>query len=247
MSYHAALDLRIIHDFWGEEPPPLRIVPSDARALARDGLIVKPGRARLDIVTETALLTDPVTVALDVIATDPTLGAVTEGYDPATLPLVTLPDDDASEYALAEHLPETAQDRAPGDPLFRLSLQLPAIGQRSVTLRCGAHSALWAYHVTGVRSTGPLQVIDPASEITFEDLGQAALPGGHMARVLRSTQPLPLRYRSTARFALEELQDPPFDPITLIPVLPAAGANLHPPAEPGASHPLQSDIYVSLW
>ena len=247
MTYHLALDLKIIHDFWGDEPPPIRIVPADARALAREGLIAKPGRARLDIVAETALLTDPVTVALDVIATDPTLGAVTAGFDPATLPHVALPDSDADEYALADHLPETAQHRAPAEPLFRLSLQLPATGQRSVTLRCGAHSALWAYHVTGVRSAGPLQVVDQASEITFEDLGQTALPGGHTARVLRSTQPLPLRYRSTARFALEELQDPPFDPITLIPVLPAAGANLHPPAEPGASHPLQSDIYVSLW
>ena len=248
MSYHIALALKITHGFWGDDAPPIRIVPRNPRTFAYLGLVAKPGHARLDVAAETALLTDPVTLELDVVATDPELAVMTDGIDWATLPRVVLTEDTADVTAnLTTHLAPNPPDRAPGDPLFQIDVSLPVTGQRNVTLQCDAMSALWAYHITGARSDGALQVVDSAKRVQFEDLGQTALPGGQQARVLRSTAPLPLRFRSPERFALEERQDPPFDPITLVPVLPVAGINLHPPHDPDAPHSLQSDIFVSLW
>lgn len=248
MSYHHALDLTLTHGFWGDAPPPLRIVPRDPAGVARAGLIVKAGHARLDVAAETALLTEPLTLELDVIATDPALGGITDGVDLATLPRVDLTGDTAdASVALTDHLASNPLARVPGDPLLQIDLALPATGLRRIALHCPAVAALWAYHITGTRGQGPLSVVDPDRQITFEDLGQTPLPDGQTARVLRSTVPLPVQYRSAARFALEERQDPPFDPITLIPVLPAAGVSLRPPSDPGAPHSLQSDIFVSLW
>lgn len=248
MSYHLALGLKITHGFWGDDAPPVRIVPRNPRTFAYLGLIAKPGHARLDVVAETVLLTDPVTLELDVVATDPELAVTTDGIDWATLPRVVLTDgtDDVTTN-LTTHLAPKSPARQPGDPLFQIDVALPVTGQRNITLHCDAASALWAYHITGARKDGALHVVDSAKRVQFEDLGQTALPDGQSARVLRSTAPLPLRYRSPERFALEELQDPPFDPITLVPVLPVAGINLHPPHDAGAPHSLQSDIFVSLW
>lgn len=248
MSYHIALALKITHGFWGNDAPPIRIVPRNPRTFAYLGLVAKPGQARLDVVAETAVLTDPVTLELDVVATDPELAVTTDGIDWATLPRVVLTENtDDMTTTFAGHLAPNPPDRQPGDPLFQIDVALPVTGQRNITLHCEATSALWAYHIIGAHSGGALHVVDSAKRVEFEDLGQTALPDGQPARVLRSTKPLPLRYRSPERFALEELQDPPFDPITLVPVLPVAGINLHPPQDAGAPHSLQSDIFVSLW
>lgn len=248
MSFHHALSLTITHGFWGDEAPPLRIVPRDPAAFVRAGLIAKHRTAHLDVVAETALLTDPLTLELDVIATNPALSNVTAGVDWATLPCVDLGKDaDTDLFTLSAHLADNPPVRAPGDPLFKIDLILPVTGLRAVTLHCDAVSALWAYHITGLRAQGPLSVVDPDKQTSFADMGQTALPDGQTARVLRSTTPLPVQYRSPARFALEEQQDPPFDPITLVPVLPAAGLRLRAPSDPSAPHSLQSDIFVSLW
>lgn len=248
MSFHHALSLTVSHGFWGDTAPPLRIVPRNASAFRRAGLVAKPGQAHLDVVAETAMLTAPLTLELDVVSTDPELAAMTDGIDWAHLPRVALDQNtDSGTFSLTANRTEKPPDRTQGDPFFRIAVTLPATGLRAVTLQCSAVSALWAYHITGLRAQGPLTVMDPDRRISFADLGQTALPDGQTARVLRSTTPLPMQYRSPARFALEQQQDPPFDPITLIPVLPAAGARLRPPSDPGAPHSLQSDIFVSLW
>ncbi|WP_296426437.1 hypothetical protein [Yoonia sp.] len=248
MSYHVALSLKIFHAFWGNETPPLRIVPHDPRGFSRLDLLAKPGAASLDIVAETAKLTDPVIVSFDVIANDPNIAALTAGFDWASLPRIDLTaDTDDVDGIVTAYAAPVADRRMPGDPLMRIDLAIPATGLRRVTLRCDAPAALWAYHITGKRAVGPLQIVDAAKAVAFEDLGETALPDGTPARVLRSTAPIALRYRSAMRFALEETQDPPFDPITLIPVLPVAGINLRPAPDMAAAASLQSDIFVSLW
>ncbi|SFR39599.1 hypothetical protein SAMN04488005_1387 [Yoonia tamlensis] len=245
MSFHIALSLRVTHEYWGDETPPLRILPSDMRAFTRAGLLAKPAPARLDVVAETALLTEPTQIACDVYTTSPDTYALTQGLRADTLPIYDL--GSATEMHLADAVPLENVPRLPGDPLLRLLITLDETGTRNLRLHLQTVSALWAYHFTGDAAPEGLQITDPTGAASFDDLGTAPIAEGHSARILRSDAPIKLRYRSDARFTLEARQDPPFDPITLIPVLPAAGVNLRPTDDPAAAAPLQSDIFVSLW
>lgn len=248
MDYRIALSCRILHDYWGDDLPPLRITPHDPSLLSHRGMIAKPSEAGIDLVAETGSLDESDSVTLDVFATDDVLIGVTDGVDGNTLPHLSLTENSENvDLTLTDVPKRTDATRLPGDPFLRIDLALPETGTRKVTLHLSAVAALWAYHITGDKVAEPLQIIDNSNEFEFEDLGQSALPDGITARVFRSTSPVALRRRSPVRFTLEAPQDPPFDPITLIPVLPAAGVNLRPTDDPAAGAPLQSDIFVSLW
>lgn len=248
MSYRIAISLRIAHDYWGDDTIPLQIRPSDPGGFRRLDLLSKPSPAQIDIIADEDEIQDSQAINLDVVASDPNIYALTDGADWAQVPLVDLTNVTSDrEVSLSDVPIHTDAARQPGDPLLRVNLSIPAEGTHFVTLRLSAVSTLWAYHVTGNKVDDPLQVIDKNNGLSFEDLGKSALPDGDMARIFRSSQPIPLRYRPDASFTLEARQDPPFDPITLIPVLPAAGVNLRPTPDPAAGAPLQSDIFVSLW
>lgn len=248
MSHHIALTLQIAHEYWGDENVPLEIVPHDPKHFSRLGLLAKRSPARLDVIAETADLTTPQTLIFDVIARDQTLLAVTAGPDWATTPHIDLTHlSENADISLTDVLNDTDSARMPGDPLLRVALKVPVDDTRLVTLHLSAVAALWAYHVTGSKVDDPLQIIDANNEFSFNDLGKTLLPDGTSARVLRSDAPIAMRYRSSNRFTLQVQQDPPFDPITLIPVLPAAGVNLRPTTDPAAAASLQSDIFISLW
>lgn len=248
MAHRIALTFKIAHDYWGDETIPLQIQPTDPRMMAKLGLLCRPSPARLDVIVDEDLFDTAHTISVDIIASDQNIFALTDGPDWRQLPVVDLTDVTTNtDIALSDVSIHTDATRNPGDPLLRVNLSIPAAGGLSITLRLSAVSTLWAYHVTGKKVDEPLQIIDRNSVSSFEDLGKTALPDGSMARVFRSTKAIPLRYRPDASFALEAPQDAPFDPITLIPVLPAAGVNLRPTPDLAAGAPLQSDIFVSLW
>ncbi len=246
MAYRRALSLQIAHEYWGNETIPLQIRPNDPQHIAKLGLLSRSSPACIDIISDDEVFDTPQTITVDVIASNPNMTALTDGPDWAQLPVIDLTEVASnSEIALADVPMRTDATRNPGDPLLRINLNIPREGTLLITLRLSAVSALWAYHVTGNRVQDPLQVIDSNNISSFEDLGESPLPDGSIARVFRSTTSIPLRHRPDTSFALEAQQDPPFDPITLIPVLPAAGVNLRP--APDAATALQSDIFVSLW
>ncbi|MCG3266166.1 hypothetical protein [Yoonia sp. I 8.24] len=245
MSFHIALSLRLTHEYWGDETPPLRILPTDMHHFTRAGFLAKPAPARLDVVAETAQLTAPTQLDFDVFTTSPDTYVLTKGLAAEKVPLFDLGTE--TELQLSDALPVQAPARMPGDPLLRLRIPIDVSGTHEVTFHLQAVSALWAYYFTGENAVEGLQISDAAGSTSFKDLGPSAITDGHVARVLRSDTPIKMTYRSDARFALEARQDPPFDPITLIPVLPAAGVNLRPTDDPAAAAPLQSDIFVSLW
>lgn len=249
MAYHLALTLTISHAFWGEQSPPLHIDLHDPRAAAKAGLIAKPCPAGLEIAAETAVFDSPVDLVLDVQTKDRDLAVLTAGLAYSdSLPVVDLTDGtDDFDGRVVDLLESGITARHPADPLFRIKLLIPASGQRRIALHCDTVSALWAYHIIGAKNPAALQIMDAANDMAFDDLGDTPLPDGQTARVLRSHAPLPVLHRSAARFALEEQQDPPFDPITLIPSLPSAGNKLRQPQDAAAPHSLQSDIFVSLW
>lgn len=246
MSFHIALTLSITHDYWGDETPPLKIVPSPGRPFADLGLIAKPFAAGIDIVAETALLTEPLQLSLDVLSDDPDLVLLTDVPDWGHVPKAVLEQTDG-QILLHDVLKNTDSPRVPGDPFLQLRVDISPKSMRTHRLRLPAVRAFWAYHITGDKVEAPLQITDKSQTHAFEDLGTTPLPKGGVARVIRSAQPIALRRRSDLRLTLEESQDAPFDPITLVPVLPAAGANLRPAAGLAAGSPLQSDIFVSLW
>jgi hypothetical protein len=250
MTWRIALTVSIVHDYWGEEPAPVKLASADPSALARGGMMLRPAPGGGAVIAEVGETT-PDAILLDIIATDDLLLPLTESAagGGAPVPMIDLTGGTAdADFAFSgswtgETVPRGVADRR----LARLAVALPQDGTRVVRIACRAVDALWTYHFVGTSIDGPIRIVDGDARIAFEDLGRQTLPGGRQARVLRSTAPVPLRARPVVRLALEEARPAPYDAMTLIPVLPAAGPSLRPVAEPGAAAPLQSDIYVSLW
>ncbi len=251
MGYAPILRLTLTHDYYGDTPAPISAQPSEPAGFTRAGLMLRQNGSVVTVITEEGAAR-PDALRLTLQATSPDLFAVTEGADWRGVPHLGL-NLGAEAFRFAELLPSGFAGLAPrpSEPqdrarlLVRLTIALPADGARDVTLAFDAVSALWAYHLTGARSDGDLQIVDAAGAVAFDDLGLQPLPGGTRAKVLRSTAPVPARARPSQRFTLQ--RPSPFGPETLIPVLPAAGIQFKPVTEPGAAARLQSDIYVTLW
>ncbi len=250
MSWRIALTVSVVHDYWGDGPAPVLLAAVDRSALARDGMMLRPAPGGGAVIAEVGDQM-PASITLDLIATDDLLLPLTDKVSGgrALVPLIDLTEGVAdidltfSPAAAADAEPRGLADRR----LARLAVALPLEGTRSVRISCRAVEALWTYHFVGQSIDGPIRIVDAEARIDFEDLGQHTLPGGRRARVLRSVAPVPLRARPVVRLALEEARPAPFDAMTLIPVLPAAGPALRPVTDAGAAATLQSDIYVSLW
>ncbi len=254
MEYRAALEIDIRHDYWGDAPAPFRVSAADPSLLQRAGLVLRSGGPGAVLVAPVEIEEVPVRVTLDIIADDTQLIGLTRGWRSDTVPvfapeLATAPGDDVAQISISPT--DSAQSdlpRRPGDRrLCQLDLPFdPARFPITCTVACETVQALWAYHIVGKGSADPIRVVDDTDKIAFDDLGEEVLPNGRTARVLRSSTPVPIRQRNAIRLALKEDQPPPYDPETLIPVLPVGGSNLRP--IPGATPAdiLQSDIYVSL-
>ena len=251
MGYAPILRLTLAHDYYDDALPPIAAAPTEPAGFARAGLLLRQSGGVVTVIAEEGAAR-PEALQLTLLAASPDLFAVTEGADWRAVPHVTL-GPQAEDYRFAALLPTGFAGLAPppGEPqdrarlLARLTIALPAEGARDVSLAFDAVAALWAYHLTGARSDGDLQIVDALGAVAFDDLGLHPLPGGTRAKVLRSAAPVPARARPSQRFALQ--RPSPFGPETLIPVLPAAGIQFKPVTEPGAAARLQSDIYVTLW
>ena len=246
MSYRLALDLTLSHGFWaGTSAPPLRAVAAEPEALAKAGIVLKAQGARA-LVARPATDAAPGVITLDILSDEPRLAGLTQGWDSAAVPVIEVPPGTAAltfpPQGPVPSLPRTLGDTRLCRLVVPLCPEAPAL-----RLECLPVRALWAYHVVGRGADGPIRVVDPARRLSFEDLGAEPLPDGRQARVLRSTEPLPLVARSDLRLRLEEDQPAPYDPRPLVSVLPAGGMNLRP--APGGQPPgiLQSDIFVCLW
>lgn len=254
MEYRAALEVDIRHDYWGEAPAPFRVFAANPDALRRADLVLRSGGPGAVLAAPSDAEALPDRITLDIVADDTQLIGLTRGWRADTVP-VFAPDLAATDAADKTRISISPTDEAksdlsrhPGDRrLCQLDLPLdPTRFPIICTVACETVQALWAYHIVGKGNADPIHVVDDADKIAFDDLGEEILPDGRTARVLRSSTPVPIRQHNSIRLALKKDQPPPYDPETLIPVLPVGGLNLKP--IPGATPAdiLQSDIYVSL-
>lgn len=254
MEYRAALEIDIRHDYWGDAPAPFRIQAANPALLQRADLVLRSDgpEALLAAPSQTDGL--PERVALDIIAEDMQLVGLTRGWRADTVPvfapeIAATQDTGPAQISISPtSAARSDMPRAPGDRrLCRLDLPLdPARFPITCTVTCETVEALWAYHIVGKAGAGPIHIVDDTGKVAFNDLGEQTLPDGRTARILRSVAPVPIRQRNAIRLALKQDQPPPYDPETLIPVLPVGGANLRPVAGDMPADILQSDIYVSL-
>ncbi len=254
MEYRTALEIDVRHNYWGDAPAPFAVQAAHPLQLQRAGVVLRQGGAGSLLAAPTEAEGLPETVALDVIAEDTQLIGLTQGWRADTVPVFSPELSAKSGESGAECVVQIASKaqselpRAPGDRrLCRIILPLEASRfPISCIISCEAVEALWAYHIVGKGNKDSIHIVDDAANIAFDDLGEEVLPNGRTARVLRSSAPVPIRRRNVIRLSLKEDQPPPYDPETLIPVLPVGGSNLRPAAGDAPADILQSDIYVSL-
>lgn len=242
MAYRQVLTLTLSHDYYGSAAMPLRVVPTDASAFKKTGLLLRNNSIGTVVLADDAD-TVPEVLALDVLVSSPEGFVVTKGADWGNI----LVFDVATE--IFEFDPAQAQAILPQSSakcLARLNIAIYEDQARSCHLHFSTVEALWAYHVTGAQSSDDLEVVDPKAQTTFSSQGAVTLPDGRQALVIRSDDPLPAQARPDQKFALQ--RPSAFGPETLVPVLPAAGISFKPiDQQPGVAARLQSDIYVSLW
>lgn len=242
MAYRPILTLDLSHDYYGSDDLPLEVVPSDAPAFAKAGLLLRQLKNRVQVLSGDPDA-DPVRVVLDVLATSPDAFRVTKGADWDNVVMFDHVDD---AFEFDADLAAARIPQMPAKRLARLSFDLVAGQPRNCTVHFDTVESLWAYHVTGGQNADELEVVDTKSLTTFSAMGAVTLPDGRQAFVIRSDDPLPARARPDQKFALQ--RPSAFGPEILVPVLPAAGISFKPIAQkPGSAARLQSDIYVSLW
>ena len=228
--------LTLAHDYYDPAPPPLRLqVPGDMaiRHLGGGPAVILPDRHDM-----------PATVSVTVMWESLDFCTVTQGYDWAGVPVLAMPPDH-ERLTFGDHPILRTERRRPGDRrVLQLDIATGDGAPRDIRIDFTALAPHWTYHLTGRGLRNDMQIVDPANEIRFDDLGAETLPNGASARVLRSAQPMALRARPSRRFALQ--YEGRFGPVVLVPVLPAAGAKTRPITEGDAAGRLQADIYVTL-
>lgn len=254
MEYRTALEIDIHHDYWGDASAPFSVEAANPVLLQRAGLVLRRGGPGALLAAPTGAEGLPERVAIDIIAEDMQLIGLTQGWRADTVPvfasdLAAIQESGPVQIAISPTAKAQSDlPRHPGDRrLCQLDLPLdPARFPITCTVTCDTVEALWAYHIVGKGGADPIHIVDDTGKIAFDDLGEETLPNGRTARILRSTAPVPIRQRNAIRLALKQDQPPPYDPETLIPVLPVGGANLRPVADDMPADVLQSDIYISL-
>lgn len=242
--YLPRLIVTLAHDYYGDAPIPLRLVPSNPHLFDKQGFILRRHLNRFIIIGEEA--DDiPEKLSFDVIATTSDVFCVTRFAEwGQVLTLSMPPDETALAFGPATAPPGAMRNRM--ERIAQVDVFMSGTDLREVTVTFDAVEALWAYHVTGPGMSDDLQVIDPTASFSFSVQGRKRLPDGSEAQVIRSDAPLPARARPSQKFMLQ--RPSAFGPETLIPVLPAAGKSFKPiPEIAGNAARLQSDIYVTLW
>ena len=241
MMYAPLMTLALRHDFV-DGPPPLRATLREPHAMARAGVLPKPGPASLSLWLEEGE-PRPDALGFDIWTTDPDILRVTppilaEGVTDLCLSPAAGP---------SEHRLQPAAAGPPGPmgrrALLRLTVTLPGDGVPELGLVIPSVEAIWAYHVLGRGASG-LSIVDAEGEIRFDPSGPTVLPDGRIAECHRSDRPMALRARAPARFSL--MRDGPFGPQTLVDALPGAGAITGFAEGRGPTARLQSDIYITL-
>ncbi|WP_187428036.1 hypothetical protein ROLI_001520 [Roseobacter fucihabitans] len=242
MAYRSILTLTLSHDYYGSTALPLRVLPADAPAFAKAGLLLRQTQNTVLVLADDGD-EPPETIALDLRVTSPEVFTLTQGADWGHV-LAFDVTGEAFEFDAGKASARLPQRRA--QSLARLSFDVAGAHERACSVHFNTVEAFWAYHVTGARTSEDLEIIDTASQTTFSAQGMVILPDGREAFVIRSDSPLPARARPDQKFTLQ--RPSAFGPEPLVPVLPAAGISFKPiDQQPGVAARLQSDIYVSLW
>ena len=244
MTWGAIAQLRLEHDYYAPNMPPVTVRPSDAAGFDKAGLLLRQMGPKVLIVAEEDNTDLPESVSLDLDVQNTDVIALTEGADWTNVPQIGLPghlDHALLSAAGPSEVPQPAASRK----LAQVSIGLVPGSLRRMTLRCEAVASHWAYHVTGPGSDEVI-IEDSEGEVEFDPLGAVDLPDGTPAHVIRTRSALPARARPLQRFSLS--RPGPFGPRTLIPVLPAPQPLFTSvPAPDGAGALIQSDIYVSIF
>lgn len=244
MAWGVLIDLRLTHEYYAPDMPPVTVKPSDMIAFDRAGLMLRQSGAQTLVLVEDDQTDLPATVTLDLEVQNPDVVMVSQGSDWSHVPQITLAADTASadlSDANVSTVPQT-----PGRMrLAQVTIDLIAETKRDLVVHFAAQSSHWAYHVIGPGNDDVL-ISDNDGEVTFDPLGRVDLPDGTPAQVIRSREALPARARPAQRFSLS--RPGPFGPRTLIPVLPAPQPLFATVSAPdGAGALIQSDIYVSIF
>lgn len=243
-QYLARLSVALAHDYYGNAPIPLRLLPADPGEFDRRGFILRRQANRFLVIGE---IGDemPERLTFDVIATDPEVFSVTRHAEWGQVLRLTV-ESGTDEMAFGPTTTARGALRNRMERIAQVAIDMTGEDAREVTLRFETVEALWAYHVVGPGSRDDLLIVDTSKIVSFQSQGRRRLPDGTEAQVIRSDNPLPARARPSQKFMLQ--RPSAFGPETLIPVLPAAGKMFKPiPEEEGAAARLQSDIYVTLW
>lgn len=240
------LRLRISHAFF-DGFAPIRVVISasgdndDADAPVSTTLHLRDSGGQVLVWSSDAADDRARAVCLDLFPTTAAMLAVTPAMFQSSCAelAVTLPEG-PSEWQLPNP-PQAAAPRLPNTPLARLELRLPEAGVAEMLLRLPATEALLAYHILGPHRDG-LGIVDRDADVQFVSIGATTLPDGRQAQSFRSDRAVALHRRVGRRFSL--VQDGPFGPRTLVPVLPGP-VGVSGFAD-GNSAQLQSDMYVTL-
>ncbi|WP_300038602.1 hypothetical protein [uncultured Roseobacter sp.] len=244
MTWAAIAQLRLVHDYYAPNMPPVTVRPADPTAFDKEGLLLRQMGPRVLVVAEEDNTELPESVTLDLDVQNPDVIALTEGASWTHVPQIGLPlhlDNAQLSAAGPSDVPQPPSSRK----LAQVSIGLSAGSLRRMTLRCEAVASHWAYHVTGPGSE-EVVIEDTEGAVLFDALGAVDLPDGTPAHVIRSRDALPARARPLQRFSLS--RPGPFGPRTLIPVLPAPQPLFTTvPTPDGAGALIQSDIYVSIF
>lgn len=239
-TYREILRLRLSHAYYGDASPPVDIVPSDPRAFQEAGLLVRRQGEDMLVASDADDLPDWISFDLRPRTAD--VFTVTRGSQWDGCPLIEAPlgVDDVT----LEPLAPSVRPQHPGTRTLAQVRIAPDPAGRKVVVQFDAPDVFWAYHVVGPGSEDAM-IEDPEGQVAFDPLGPETLPGGRVSHVLRSRVALPVRARAAQRFALKT--PGPFGPKTLIPVLPAPGADFVSYPLPGSSQTrAQADIYVTI-
>jgi hypothetical protein len=259
------LRLEVRHDYHGDQPPPIVLVPdaATARLAARPDLHLRLADATAELFAADhrdalALLAEagPLAITLRVRARSPALIAVTE---PLARDRIAVLDPGprsggplhAGETVAAADLRPLAVDGliTPSDlaspPLAIVRVPVdPAAEDALFTIRFAAARRYWTYHVIGGSAGTSYAVRDPTGAVGFRPLGARRMSNGAPAQSFCSTAPIAEAARPAARFELTS--EGPFGPRTVMPVLPC------PRPGPGAidrsdgTARAVSEIYVNI-
>lgn len=241
-TFRRLFQLDIAHEFFVGQLVPVRIVPHELprRLVAAADLHLRADAGRLQVFADA----DPaglrahaeagkVTFRFALLPDDARIPYVTamldKGASAGAVPVLELSADGVATVRDARVLADPIQPRAIA--FLHLAID-PEAEDARFRLVLPARALPWTYHVLGARDDATLSIRDTASAVTFALAETTTTLGGRPARSFVSGSPIALRAHPLERFELVE--DGPFGPRVIFPVLPTP--------QPGPT----AEIYVNL-